>query len=225
MKLVQCVRLAFVGTHSAGKTTAAHHALSWLKTHGYPRAEMLPEVARLCSRPIGAHSDFETEVMLIGEQMRLEERLASQADVLVCDRSMHDHEVYARWLMNEGHLLPAEWQFVNLVSTAWARVRPYHALLRIVPTEFVPDLARGEDPKWQADVDGMWSLRWGQLMRVRGGAGMFLLRPRDRAELLPMVEAVVGRVVQDAGVAIDTRSMRIASIKYRLRRMFHGKQG
>jgi thymidylate kinase len=98
------IKVAFIGSHGVGKTTLCYELAAQLKRHGV-NADMVKEVARLSPLPINRKTSLDAQTWILMTQIAEEIRSASQADVVVCDRSVLDNYAYMvlacgrqRWL-------------------------------------------------------------------------------------------------------------------------------
>jgi nicotinamide riboside kinase len=87
------MKLAFIGTHGVGKTTLCYDLAAVLKRQGV-NVDMVKEVARLSPLPINRKTSLEAQLWILTTQVAEEIRSASQADVVVCDRSVLDNYAY-----------------------------------------------------------------------------------------------------------------------------------
>src|SRR5512140_1309218 len=87
------MKLAFIGTHGVGKTTLCYDLASALKRQGV-NVDMVKEVARLSPLPINRKTSLEAQMWILTTQVAEEIRSATQADVVVCDRSVLDNYAY-----------------------------------------------------------------------------------------------------------------------------------
>jgi nicotinamide riboside kinase len=87
------VKIAFIGTHGVGKTTLCYDLASVLKRQGV-HVDIVKEVARLSPLPINQKTSLEAQTWILATQIAEEIRSASQADVVVCDRSVLDNYAY-----------------------------------------------------------------------------------------------------------------------------------
>ena len=150
------MKIAFVGSHSCGKTTAAHYTVSYLKQHGFNNVMFGPEIARRCPYPIGEHADFRTQAWILCNQIEQEIELESKADIVILDRSVLDVEVYSHYLFSRQKLKLKEMEWILTVANKWMRTKPYDAILFMTPLELVSDWARGENVDFQLKVNRLF---------------------------------------------------------------------
>lgn len=86
-------KIAFIGTHGAGKTTLAHETVSKLKKKDID-AEFLGEIVRDCPLPINENTTKKAQIWLILNQITRELEKEDKTEMLVCDRSVLDHYCY-----------------------------------------------------------------------------------------------------------------------------------
>lgn len=147
------MKIAFVGAHCTGKTTAVWYVGSTLKQNGYNSVEILPELARICPYPINEQAKFATNLWLIFEQIKMEHMLATHTShaketIILSDRSVYDSVAYANAMSREKAPLLAT------VAKAWAKVEPYDLLLFFpISWDLIADGKRSTDVEWQRKVD------------------------------------------------------------------------
>lgn len=152
------MKIAFVGSHCTGKTTAVWYVGTMLKQLGYESVEILPELARICPYPINEQASFATGLWIMFEQIKTEHQMTRGSShgkkmIVLSDRSVIDNLAYATvsWAETIGF-------FWNIVM-AWLKQEPYDLLLYF-PIEWKPidDGKRSTAVEWQEQVD-RW-LRW-----------------------------------------------------------------
>ena len=67
------IRIAFSGTHNAGKTTTIYGVASYLKQIGYESVDVIPEVIRYSPYPINEKSTYDTQLWALIQQIYQEE--------------------------------------------------------------------------------------------------------------------------------------------------------
>ena len=87
------LKIAFVGTHGVGKTTLCYELAAWMKRRE-ARVDMVREVARRCPLPINRETTLDAQSWILHTQIAEEIALASQQDVVICDRSVLDNYAY-----------------------------------------------------------------------------------------------------------------------------------
>jgi nicotinamide riboside kinase len=90
---VAVLKIAFVGTHGVGKTTLCYELAAWMKKRE-ARVDMVREVARRCPLPINRETTLDAQSWILHTQIAEEIALASQQDVVICDRSVLDNYAY-----------------------------------------------------------------------------------------------------------------------------------
>ena len=145
----ECMKVAFVGSLSTGKTTLANlFAREW----DYP---LLPEVAREVVElgfPLDQSATAETETLIFLKQWRAE----LLHEDYVADRSIYDVLAYADWVMENAE--PSARRTTCGSSRGRWRPRDLRARYDFVfylPIEFpiVLDGLRPDDTGFQADID------------------------------------------------------------------------
>ena len=152
------MKIAFVGSHCVGKTTAVWHVGSALKQIGYESVEILPELARLCPLPINEEAGFSTTLWLMMEQIKTEYFMQQKKShgkeiIILSDRSVFDN--YAYGSIN----CPPMKDFLKTIAEAWMKVAPYDALLYFpIEWKIIDDGTRSTNQWWQMKVDNtLWA--------------------------------------------------------------------
>ncbi len=142
------IKIAFLGTHSTGKTTRAKN-LS--REKGYI---LVTEAARSCPLPINRQASREAQLYIFTKQIQseIEQKALSEkigAPGIVCDRTVIDNLVYA---MDRGFtdlvemLIPLARQWTKTYTKIyWCRPKP-----GMTPER---DGIRDPNPLWQIRID------------------------------------------------------------------------
>ena len=100
-------KFAFSGVQGSGKTTLLLKTEKELKSRGI-HCVLVNEVARKCPFPVGIDTTFVAQLWIFNEQLRQECcAMGSDADVVLCDRTLLDNVIYLRrFVDNEMSLRP-----------------------------------------------------------------------------------------------------------------------
>ncbi len=138
------MKLAFIGTHGVGKTTLCYDLAAALKRQGV-NVDMVKEVARLSPLPINRKTSLEAQMWILTTQVAEEIRSATQADVVVCDRSVLDNYAYMTFAC--GRQKPIE-RFVEY----W--LKTYDLLFKVpISGAASPDGVRDTDEFFMRNID------------------------------------------------------------------------
>jgi thymidylate kinase len=138
------MKLAFIGTHGVGKTTLCYDLAAALKRQGV-NVDMVKEVARLSPLPINRKTSLEAQTWILTTQVAEEIRSATQADVVVCDRSVLDNYAYMTFAC--GRQKPIE-RFVEY----W--LKTYDLLFKVpISGAASPDGVRDTDEFFMRNID------------------------------------------------------------------------
>ncbi len=138
------MKLAFIGTHGVGKTTLCYDLAAALKRQGI-NVDMVKEVARLSPLPINRKTSLEAQMWILTTQVAEEIRSATQADVVVCDRSVLDNYAYMTFAC--GRQKPIE-RFVEY----W--LKTYDLLFKVpISGAASPDGVRDTDEFFMRNID------------------------------------------------------------------------
>jgi nicotinamide riboside kinase len=86
-------KLAFIGSHGVGKTTACYGLAARLKARDIP-LDVVHEVARRCPLPINEETGVASESWILHTQIGEELIAQVRYPVILCDRSVLDNYVY-----------------------------------------------------------------------------------------------------------------------------------
>ena len=109
-------KIAFIGSHCAGKTTKARLTAKVLESQGYT-VTLVEEGARLCPFPINESGSYQSQKWILNYYIN-SERNASQKDFLVMDRCTLDTLPYVTFLKERGNM--SEPEYSELVSAVWS---------------------------------------------------------------------------------------------------------
>ena len=92
------IKVAFIGTQGAGKTTACYELATNLKKLGV-HVKILIESAEVCPLPINKDMSLDSQLWMIANQVKqeLEAKHRFKGKVIICDRSAIDAEIYAMY--------------------------------------------------------------------------------------------------------------------------------
>lgn len=139
------IKIAFIGTHSCGKTTLVYELCTELKKRNF-HVGQLEEIARSCPLPINEQTTKDAQTWILVTTISKEIELLKRYDHLVCDRSVLDN--YAYFYHKFGH----DKTLFDLVKS-W--VQTYDFLFKVpINKEYLrPDDTRTTDFTFQNDID------------------------------------------------------------------------
>jgi GTPase SAR1 family protein len=172
------LKIAFVGTHGVGKTTLCYELAAWMKKREV-RVDMVREVARRCPLPINRDTTLDAQSWILHTQIAEEIHLASEQDVVICDRSVIDNFAYL------VHRMPPP-RFLDELVGQWMQTYTHLFKVPIVdPPSF--DGVRDTSREFQAAID-----REVEGLLARFQVDVHRLRPEDRPHWIERVAAHVG---------------------------------
>jgi len=93
------MKIAISGTHGTGKTTLAYAKAKALKLANPTKTVvLLQEVAAECPLPINRDTTMESQLWILGQQLKREVELSARFDILVCDRTIFDILAYTHYV-------------------------------------------------------------------------------------------------------------------------------
>jgi GTPase SAR1 family protein len=172
------LKIAFVGTHGVGKTTLCYELAAWLKKREL-RVDMVREVARRCPLPINRDTTLDAQSWILHTQIAEEIHLASEQDVVICDRSVIDNYAYL------VHRMPPP-RFLDDLVAQWMKTYTHLFKVPIVdPPSF--DGVRDTSREFQAAID-----REVEGLLARFEVDVVRLRAEDRPKWIEHVAARIG---------------------------------
>jgi nicotinamide riboside kinase len=187
------LKIAFSGAHSTGKTTAVNRLAELLEAEGV-KTVRIGEVARKCPWPINRDATPKTQKWIWEAQRKAEEKAAeTDADVILCDRTLLDSLCYTRWHRDRAQKtananLDSFELFLRMEKKL---VRPWQKVLSAPFVRFGtqdiygydlvfltwPDGRRAEedgvrstDKMWRSEIAEVFSLMWMSVKQsIRGG--------------------------------------------------------
>lgn len=143
-------KLAFVGSHGVGKTTAAYKLAAKLKHLNFT-CEIVHEAARNCPFSINQDAQEETHLWILAKQIQTELEASQKTDLVICDRSVLDTMAYHERVL-ETLSYPT---LTGLNEFVWSFMPTYDYLVYIRPddsTPLVDDGVRDIDRDFQLDI-------------------------------------------------------------------------
>jgi thymidylate kinase len=151
------LKIAFIGTHGANKTTHCYELASALKKLD-KNVYILQEVARECPFPVNEKVTFETQMWMLTTQIKREIEVSKQKglDYLICDRSVID--VYAYMIRK------AEDECSPIIEFVYNWAETYDYIFRCKPIHLKNDCFRSTSKEFQTDIDNIFDrLNWNTL--------------------------------------------------------------
>jgi len=170
-------KIAFIGSHGVGKTTACYGLAARLKARDIA-LDVVHEVARRCPLPINEETGVASESWILHTQIGEEVIAQARYPVVICDRSILDNYVY---------LLLAAGPQKGLEPLIDYWMDTYDLLVHIpVVEEPSADGVRAVDPQFQRAIDE----RLADELASRGLTTL-KLHPDHRSSWLDQVEELV----------------------------------
>jgi GTPase SAR1 family protein len=177
---VAVLKIAFVGTHGVGKTTLCYELAAWMKRRE-ARVDMVREVARRCPLPINRDTTLDAQSWILHTQIAEEIALASQQDVVICDRSVLDNYAY---LVHRLGPVPT----LDELVARWMKTYTHLFKVPIVDTpsfDGVRDTSRTFQESIDSEVEGLLA---------RFEIPVHRLRPEERGRWIERVGETIGTV-------------------------------
>jgi len=135
------MKIALVGTHNSGKTTALWNVGSELKKRGYKDFTLIQEVVRACPYPMFDPAfNFQCQLWTMLHQILAEMEAQRRYKNVITDRSVFDQLVYYRAkLPNKSDYLKdpyyAELTMLRNLANKWEDYYPYDYIFWFRPLE------------------------------------------------------------------------------------------
>lgn len=139
-------KIGITGSHNTGKTTLASSLVVALKSRNY-RAYVASENVKNCSLGYKENATVSSQLWIFGSQVRLEELLANNEDIIICDKTVIDTYCYGR-LAYEKDPTPTNERKLNILKNMTLQYAKTYDELFLVPiNEEIPS------SQWSEDVD------------------------------------------------------------------------
>jgi len=149
-------KIAFIGSHCAGKTTKARLTAKVLESLGY-KVTLIEEGTRLCPFPINEQGSYQSQKWILDYYIESENN-ASENGFLVMDRCTLDTLPYVTFLQSRGNISGTECS--ELISRVWSfwnaenYIKP--ALFYCSPLPLVEDGIRSTNQEFQTSIDAIF---------------------------------------------------------------------
>ena len=149
-------KIAFIGSHCAGKTTKAKLTATVLESLGYS-VTLIQEGARLCPYPINEEGTYQSQKWILNYYIN-SERNAMQQDFLVMDRCTLDTLPYVTFLKEHEKIKKVEYS--DLVAKVWSfwNAKDYEKplLFYCSPLPLTENGTRSVNPEFQKTIDTLY---------------------------------------------------------------------
>lgn len=149
-------KIAFIGSHCAGKTTKARQTAKVLGALGY-QITLIEEGARLCPFPINEKGSYQSQNWILNYYISSENN-ASQNNFIIMDRCTLDTLPYVTFLYEQGNINRIESS--ELISKVWSfwnsenYVKPI--LFYCHPLPMKEDGSRSTNLEFQLSIDRIY---------------------------------------------------------------------
>lgn len=146
------MKIGFIGTHSAAKTSTVSYVLQYLKSKDIEDVMIRHECARRSPYPITPQHDFRLTYWIMSESIRTELELEQRCTHLLCDRTVVDQVVYAYDSYRRKQITKLDFALILDTAKLWLRVRPYDITYFFHPMKLKADSVRPLDHSWQETI-------------------------------------------------------------------------
>lgn len=162
-------KIAYIGTHSAAKSTTSRRLASFLMDEGY-KVRLISEIATKVHTDYGIDinrdSGFTSQLIIALEQIRQEREAEDylgkilnpdEIGYIICDRSIWDVLPYSISLNHYEKMTVEEIDhIVNLILNYTKNGKPYDRIYYCKPRPIYADGIRDTDKKWQTEIDDLF---------------------------------------------------------------------
>jgi hypothetical protein len=150
------VKVALIGTHNTGKTTALWQIGAELKKLGVRGVGLVQETVRGCPYPIEEKETFE------GANWTLLNQILAEADAqlkyrhVICDRSVIDQTIYFECVMSNVR----QREYLRNIAKNWMAIRPYNHLFMFTHSPLIP-VPRKSSLDWRIEIEKRFLVEFG----------------------------------------------------------------
>lgn len=147
------MKIAIVGTHGTGKSTLSYILASEFKKMG-KNVKIVQEVARTCPFGINDGMSVESALWIYHEQARKEMEAEEKHEIVICDRSVFDSFIYAKYFKLQ------DWRIEGLRSIATTALCVDYGLVIFLEPD-IPlqtDGTRSKDLEFQKGINELFKI-------------------------------------------------------------------
>jgi len=142
------VKVALIGTHNTGKTTALWQVGAELKKLGIRGVGLVQETVRGCPYPIEEKETFEGANWTLLSQILAEADAQLKYKHVICDRSVIDQIIYFECAVGNTQ----QRKYLRDIAESWMRIRPYNTLFLFTPSPLIP-VPRRSSLEWRREIE------------------------------------------------------------------------
>lgn len=140
------IKIGFIGTQGAGKTTACYSLATKLKKDGHD-VYVLSEVARSCPLPLNKDATMESQLWIFGKQLTREQ--SARGNILISDRTILDVFCYS--------MRTDKTFFKSLIPFVKKYLETYDVIFFLEPSDeyLIDDGIRSTDKEFRDEIDNI----------------------------------------------------------------------
>lgn len=142
------VKIALIGTHNTGKTTALWQVGAELKKLGIRGVGLVQETVRGCPYPIEEKETFEGANWTLLSQILAEADAQLKYTHVICDRSVIDQLIYFECVS----INVRQRNYLRDVAEGWMSLCPYDILFLFTPSPLIP-VPRRTSLEWRREIE------------------------------------------------------------------------
>jgi nicotinamide riboside kinase len=93
---MKSLKIGITGSNNTGKTTLSYELAATLRKNGN-KADVAHESVKYCPQGVKDKTDIGSQVWIFGRQMQIEEVIAANEDIIICDKTAIDTYCYGKW--------------------------------------------------------------------------------------------------------------------------------
>jgi GTPase SAR1 family protein len=140
------MKIGLTGTNNTGKTTLSYNLVGQLRTEGY-KAEISHESVRCCPLGTKGEASVGSQIWILGNQIKSEEELSANEDIVICDKTAIDTFCYGLWAFRKAPnmLNKSKLNYLESLAAVWAKT--YDVIFYLPPVKNI------SYKKWHNNID------------------------------------------------------------------------
>jgi nicotinamide riboside kinase len=140
------MKIGITGTNNTGKTTLSYNLVGILRAAGH-KAEISHESVRCCPLGTKKEASVKSQIWILGNQIKSEEELTANEDIVICDKTAIDTFCYGLWAFqkNPNMLNKSKLKCLKSLAVIWAKT--YNVIIYLPPVKSI------SYNKWHNNID------------------------------------------------------------------------
>lgn len=131
------IKIGITGSNNTGKTTLAYKLATLFRVNSR-RAEIAHESVRCCPLGTKSQASIESQIWIIGNQIKMEEELCASEDIVICDKTVVDTYCYGLWAFkkNSSHYNKKKLEVLQGLTQSW--IKTYDLIFYLPISDKIP---------------------------------------------------------------------------------------